>query len=128
MDSEVESSTENGEQREKLPSQRRFDWRLYNVFIVGLAFMLIFGAFQTSANAAVSFRNFVGFLLNADLKVDFESESNQICPIVLDWRPKIQNQRVPVIEMQTKLQVTGPNVVKAPSTFSADTRFQRPWI
>ena len=50
-------SDENAHENESVARPKvvggAFDWRLYNVVILGVCFMLIFSAFQTASMAAV---------------------------------------------------------------------------
>ena len=51
-------SSENVQERKSVPRTAvigsLLDWRLYNVVVLGICFMLIFSAFQTTSMAAVS--------------------------------------------------------------------------
>ena len=55
-ENDADSGTENTEmlQRSTLPSDRKRDWRLFNVVLLGVSFLFLFTAFQTCSMVQVS--------------------------------------------------------------------------
>ena len=48
------TAEDSSSERIPLVNRREGDWKLYNIIILGICFMLIFSAFQTTSMAAVS--------------------------------------------------------------------------